>query len=104
MLTTRTYSERVSLYRGVMAPDQFGAVKEEKPEQYASRWAKVESLSEVRKMYYNAPASIESYEFTMRYVAERPRFIKWKEQMMVVESATDVDNKHKVMRVVATKR
>lgn len=104
MLTTRTYNERVSLYRGVLAPDQYGSAKVETPQQYATRWAKVESLSEVRKMYYNTPASIESYEFTMRYVAERPRFIKWKEQMMVVESATDVDNKHKIMRVVATKR
>jgi head-tail adaptor len=104
MLTTRTYNERVSLYRGVLAPDQYGAIEAEKPQKYATRWARVESLSEVRKMYYNTPASIESYEFTMRYVAERPRFIKWKEQMMVVESATDVDNKHKIMRVVATKR
>jgi head-tail adaptor len=104
MLTTRTYNERVSLYRGVMAPDQYGSTRVETPQQYTTRWAKVESLSEVRKMYYNTPASVESYEFTMRYVAERPRFIKWKEQMMVVESATDVDNKHKIMRIVATKR
>lgn len=104
MLTTRTYNERVSLYRGAMAPDAYGTMKVDKPEQYATRWAKVESLSDVRKMYYNTPASVESYEFTMRYVAERPRFIKWKEQMMVVDSATDVDNKHKIMRVVATKR
>lgn len=104
MLAARAYKERITLYRSAMRTDEFGALKPDTPELYANRYAQVLPLGENRKMYYFNTTSVESYEITCRFLGEKPRWVKWKDQMMVVESAEDVGNNHKIMRIVVSKR